>query len=377
MIDFNHKRTIRNKAIAFLSKFGEDIKTKFTNICGKTGQYDVPSELFQKRTSRANRVLLSWKSVRNNNLSIEQLNSFEGGVVVEFVNEDLFLEENQNNTTFIELKHRLGGDENVSSMISIRSESGSSSSQNQRDAFAKLINKTKLIVKNEEITITESNYQEFAIKRVSQSGMGNSHWNGFLFVSIKGGQQDTIETHNGENCLLFNPACEYANKKVCLDIDFVVIYFALHSIDENSLQEKNKKEFSNIKESVESYLNEAEYSHIAFSGNLLEYCKNHPCLRMYPGYLYDPIQVKQIRIEDFSVKNKEDERNLDFTHNEAVNKDKFYWDSKQNCILTPARPDNIFWSKHLSNMMQQNFSLEEYFDYEAKIVERRKSLLNR
>jgi hypothetical protein len=67
---------------------------------------------------------------------------------------------------------------------------------------------------------------------------------------------------------------------------------------------------------------------------------------------------------------------LDFTHDEAVNKEKFYFDNSKKCILTPTRPNNIFWSKHLSNMMQQNFSLDEYFKHQEEIVAKRKAKLN-
>ncbi|MCB6939966.1 hypothetical protein, partial [Agathobacter rectalis] len=56
---------------------------------------------------------------------------------------------------------------------------------------------------------------------------------------------------------------------------------------------------------------------------------------------------------------------------------RFYWDKCKNTLLSPARPTNVFWSKHLSNMMQQNFSLEEYFEHQEKIIERRNDLLNR
>ena len=46
------KNRVRLDALNFLGKFDDKIKTKFSNICAKTGQYDVPSELFQKRTPR-------------------------------------------------------------------------------------------------------------------------------------------------------------------------------------------------------------------------------------------------------------------------------------------------------------------------------------
>ena len=46
------KSAVRRAAFSFLGNMNEKIRTKFSNICGKTGQYDVPGELFQKRTSR-------------------------------------------------------------------------------------------------------------------------------------------------------------------------------------------------------------------------------------------------------------------------------------------------------------------------------------
>ena len=76
-----NKNRIRLKAFAYLEQFGGKIREKLRNICGKTGQYGVPSELFQKRTTRSNRVLIPWKAVQNNGLTIEQLDTFEGGIV--------------------------------------------------------------------------------------------------------------------------------------------------------------------------------------------------------------------------------------------------------------------------------------------------------
>ena len=108
---------------------------------------------------------------------------------------------------------------------------------------------------------------------------------------------------------------------------------------------------------------------------MLDYCNNHPCLLLEKGKLYDPIQVEKINITDFSIDDKNDIRSLDIAHDEAVNKDKFYFDKKHNCILTAARPMNIFWSTHLSNMMQQNYSLNEYFINEERIVKKRKEKL--
>ena len=372
-----NKNQIRLSAFRFLASYDAKIKTKFSNICAKTGQYDVPSELFQKRTPRKNRVLLPWKAVKENKLTIDQLNTFAGGVVVEFVNEDYFLPENQNHHVFKELLHRIGSDDVVSAIISIRSESGSSSSAVQRENFAKLIDNTKVQYKGQTVTITAQNYQNYALERIARGGTGNEKWTGFLFVSIRGGQQDTIETHRGEELLLFNPACEYASEEVCTDLDLVMAYYALVSVNEETLSSSDKTMYKKLISNVREVLSKTKYDYEKYTGDLLTFCDNHPSIKMIRGQLTDPIQVERISIVDFAIDNKEDSRNLDFTHDEAVNKGKFYWDKEKCTILSPARPTNVFWSKHLSNMMQQNFSLEDYFEHEKEISQRRAELLRK
>lgn len=69
---------------------------------------------FKKRTPRKNRALISWEAVKRNNLTLEQLDTFEGGIVVEFINNDFFDSDNQSNELFEALKTRLGSNENVS-----------------------------------------------------------------------------------------------------------------------------------------------------------------------------------------------------------------------------------------------------------------------
>jgi len=370
-----NKTKVRKQIIDFLSTFGDNLNTKLNNICAKTGQYDVPSELFQKRTPRSNRVLICWKDVVKNNITFEQLDTFYGGVVVEFRNEDFFDEENRNIPLFNTLVERLGSDENISSIITIRSDSGSSSSSLQRRCFEKLTNNLEVNYKGNLVTININNYEDFAIKKTKKGGQGNEKWSGFLYVSIKGGQQDTRETHKGLELTIFNPACEYANEDVRIDIDLVLGYFALLSIDFNSLDADSKNTYTTIKNNLKNTLREIEYDSDAYQGNLYDYCTNHYCVKMCEGYLYDPIQVRPISINNFNEK-KRTEESIDFTHSEAVEKAIYYWDRKKNCILSPARPTNVFWSFHLSNMMQQNYTLDEYFEYEAERFNKRQQLLN-
>ena len=91
-----------------------------------------------------------------------------------------------------------------------------------------------------------NNYMDYVLRRDYGGGTGNANWSGFLYVCIRGGQQDTTETHLGENLLLFNPACEFATAEVCLDIDLVMAYYALISVNRAILDEQRNKEISLI-----------------------------------------------------------------------------------------------------------------------------------
>lgn len=374
-----YKSQMRLKAFRFLQGFGTNMRAKFSNVCSKTGSYDVPLELFQKRTPRKNRALISWKAVKNNNLTLEQLDTFEGGVVVDFINNDFFDEDNYKDGLFQELKERLGSNKNVSSIISIKSESGSSSSAVQREAFSKLTNNTKINYLGNEICINADNYEQYAIKQnIGGRGQGNDTWSGFLFISIRGGQQDTIETHSGKELTLFNPACEYASADVCVDIDLVMSYYALASIDEKSLGWGSDKwrEYKFLVQNLEKMLATIEYDNSGYKGNLLNYVKNQYSISLVPGQLTDPIQLIPITIDKFNISSRTED-SIDFTHEEAVIYEKYYWDSIKKCVLSPARPTNVFWSYHLSNMMQQNYNLEDYFKYEEERFEKRQALIKK
>ena len=377
-MDYKAKVKVRNEAFRFLKGCGENMNAKFHNICGKTGNYDVPLELFQKRANRKNRCLISWKTVKDNHLELDDLNTFEGGVVVNFINFDYFDEENQSDDLFKILRNRLGSNENVSAIISIQTDSGSSSSSLQRKAFKKLVDNTIVNYHGKEVTITEENYKKYALKKTAKGGIGNEKWKGFLFVSIKGGQQDTIETHSKKPLTLFNPACEYASSDVCTDIDLVMSYFALISIDKHELDKNPERRiaYDALLNKLTHTLESIKYDHSVFKGNLLDYVLSHLSITLDPGKLTDPIQLESITIDNFNTSSRS-AKSVDLTHSEAVIYQKYYLDKEKGCILTPARPTNVFWSFHLSNMMQQDYSLEEYFENEEKRYHRRCKLLKK
>ncbi|MFA7365122.1 MAG: hypothetical protein WCZ12_02055 [Patescibacteria group bacterium] len=349
------------KAYFSSSKDQDLIKQKFSNISGKTGQYFVPDKLFQKRTARKNRALIPFEHVVKSKLTYDQLNTFEGGVAVEFVNNDYFdqldLPEFQQNLVFKKLKNKLGSNDNVSAIINIRG-TGDSSSQVQRAALERL---EEFLKKNnqkvEDVLLRRDS-------RVDYSGQGNDKWKGYVYYSIKGGQQDARDSHDDHGILskdvqLFNPSVEYAGLIVSDDITLVLIYFAMFSVPNNLRNDK-------WKDLITKYLN---YFSTRMYGDrsLKDYVINHISLKLKDGELIDPIQVRPIHIKDFAIKNREED-SLDITHQASVNRYSYVWDKGLGILLTAARPTNLFWSKHLSNMMQQDFSLKEYFIRQREIL---------
>ena len=359
LLEFGKK--IKRKYWKLWGDIDGQIKEKFSNINGKTSQYGVPDVLFQKRTSRTNRVLIPWKTIVQNNITYEQLETFYGGVCVEFVNDDIFNPNFSKNNTHKLLKNKIGSNDPISSIITFRTEDGDSGATISRSSFLKF----KEIVGEKEFSkiykpISRNN-------NVPYKGKGdNIVWEGNVYYSIKGGSQNSIESHNNvkDQCL-FNPAIDYANEQVCLDIDILMSFFAIHCFD---IQKNLVGDFELLKSETVNYLKSRTYD----EGNLYEYCIAHPTLKYGNGYLVDPIRLFKMSINNFKSSGLENSSVI--CHNEAANKNLFYFDSRQNFILTPARPTNFFWSTHLSNMMQQNYTLQEYYLEEDKRSEVRKKL---
>lgn len=378
MISIREKSALKRASFNFFDEVLDDtqqfksLKTKFNNVNSKTGAYNVPLPLFQKRTPRKNRVLLDWSSVKRNNLTMDHLRLFEGDVVVAFVNNDFFEEqEKEYLEIFNELKALLGSDDEVASMIVIKTEDGSPSSAVQREAHRKLLD-------------VFPNYEDYLIKRKTIDlsrfpGIRNEYFEGFIYFDIRGGNQDYIYSHeNISDPMLFNPASEYASTNVGLDIDLVLHFFALKSIEEY-YRDSTYRELINDYKNVLGQIRYSAISEEESFDSLLEYCEGHPSLAIdidIETHLYDPIQFEKIYLPDFSLKTSKELRNIHLSHNIPVNYEEFYYDEINNEILSASRPTNLFWSRHLSNMMQQNSTLNEYFVNQEALVVRRNRLLN-
>ena len=363
LMNFNELRAVKTQSRRALKGISSEaakqrIETKFANINGKTSKGSVPDELFQNRTSRWNRCLISWSTVKKNQITFEQLDSFEGGVVVEIVNDDFFNKSNQNDPLFSKLISRIGSNNNVSAILTFRNADKKASPVDARLAFQKFI----LQVPDWQSHLLK---QERTNANGDSVGVGNEKWSGKYFVKIAGGDQNSITPQEGSRLALFNPASEYLDKEAALDLELVMLYFALHAVPSISATTQDLADKDDALKSLRSALKTRIYD----TGDLLMYCDSHESLVMDGTVLMDPIQLTPIYVDQFGIDGLTPD-SIDFTHNQAVEKDLFIWDSNQSKVLSPARANNVFWSTHLSNMMQQHFTLEEFYSFQQEIVDR-------
>ena len=383
---YNEGKQIIFQLHKFWGSIDPNVKTKFENINNKTGRYYVPEPLFTGRTSRKNRVLIPWSHVKKNNLSFENLENFEGGVYVEFNNNDILDFENELNSEFGYLFKKLfdviGNSDNlVSSFVSFRNTDGSSGSQNSMKCYNKFIEfGEQKHVKFKSFTCinrkNNTNYSNFK---------NNNMITGELFYELKGGNNKSIESHPYDDTkerkgkpMLFNPAIEYANERTMVDIELVLSYFALHI--ENLEKQFDEKKINDLKNKVKDFLKKRNYD----DRNLLDYCDNHYSLTDHPiisknnkKILIDPISMTPIKIEYFKFKSSEkNDCSIELSHNEAAAKNKIYFDKTQNCILSAARPTNLFWSTKFSNTQQRDYTLKDYLELEKKRVSIREQIKN-
>ena len=383
-------RSLIRKVKKLVTTADKKVGTKVKNTIDKTSPYDVPKELFQQRTPRTGRVLISIKTVIDSNLTIDELNYFRGGVVVEFVNDDYvkYSTNDENSVVVKELLKRIGSDENVSSMISFRSTDGKSSGANAKKSYEEFLNywrENPIKVNNLDVEpqFDDASNLDLNLYRIIRKDniededsvfFGNEKWTGFLFVSIKGGNKKTISSHTfrkeeNNKGYLFNPAREYANGEVCQEILLVLLYFVLHSFDE-SFKDEQRSLINEIRE----VLSEISYEENGKTMTLEEYCINiSGCI--VDDKLVDPLTKEKINYLDFSYELGQIanisigdsyeigwDRSMDVSHNESAKFQKFYVNTNLNRILTAARPTNLFWSFHTSNMMQQNFTIDQLLE---------------
>jgi hypothetical protein len=343
---------LNKKVISFLPK---KISEKISNI-DKAQEGNI---LGSKRISRSSRMILPYSLAKK--FSLEQLQTFENGMAVSLENNDYFDIQTNEDELSKYLLDNIGGNEKVSCIIVIHTNDGKSSSNNLRKIYKKI----KQIIKNKKWK---------PIERINNNNhgktyKGNNNWEGHYYINISGGDQDSIQSHEGKpkKYQIFNTYKGFMNPNVVIITQATLIYMFLHC--ENI--EKYIKDHKIFKEQYSEYLKNIKLDKdIDGYDNIYDYCHD-PCLRFINNdILQCPLLLKKINISQFEISETKDPEYLNICHNEAIDKKKIYFDKELNTLVSDYRPTNLFWGTHLGNMMQQSNTISEYEKYIKELASR-------
>lgn len=332
--------------------FPESITEKIKNNNGKCGTKSI---LPTQRTTCSGRCIIPYKVVMNNNCNDEQkLRTIEEGCVINLANEDYFnVKENDDEFSKYVIEE-IGGDKVVSSMVSAMSVNGDSGSSHASKYF-------KLL----QIEIEKYSWSPLRRKPeyVNDKGTydcivtsGNDKLCGHYYVDISGGNNKTKKDKNiKKEHQCFIEYFDYARREVALHIDVIMIYYKLHCFDiDTYLKESDVDEMKNV---FENFLKGINYD----DGCLFESPIMRKCLKIKDGkkILICPLTDSEISIRQFEISDSDCSDSIQICHNEAVSKEKIYYDNTRGYIITARRPQNLFWGTKTGNMQQQELTIDE------------------
>jgi hypothetical protein len=323
------------------------IQTKIGNISGKA-QDDSSIPCTTKRVSKDSRLYIPYYVVKKNNLTIEQLDTHNNGICVGLSYRSLVnFERNQEELGELEkyLINNIGSDNNVSSIVTIIND-GDYSGESGSDHLRKELNEFEKIIKDKHLTPVVR--KEIKTKNYNHN---NDKWEGHYYYCIKGGDQETKQSWVGSEPQLFTTFKNFlTNKQVIDDTKACLLYQFLHLRDINEYIDNDK--VINYKNQYKIYLGQAYYQ----NKSCLDLIHEIPYILNKEGYLNSPILCKELSIKNFCAV-----KEVDISHNEAVNKHKIYYDETNKIMLSDFRPGNLFWDLHLGNMRQQDDTVSEYW----------------
>jgi hypothetical protein len=313
------------------------IQTKLTNI-DKAG---VEGPCTTKRVSQSSRISIPYHNVNVNEVSVAQLATHESGAVIRLPYDtyEEIRDKPERNELEEHVLNNIGGNGAVSCFICMVKEDGYSGSSDLRIQYQRFEEEKKI-----------KNWTP--IKRTGDGknvNKGNDKWDGHYYINISGGQQDSILSHPDKEDQMFTTYKGFmSTKKVINDVKACLIYSLLHCYDMCDVIPSD--ELVKHKQNLEEYLQRTNY----MGKSCYELTRALGTIKN--GQLYSPINCERL-----SVKMFEKEKMINISHNEAVCKNKIYFCETNQVMLSDYRPGNLFWDTHLSNMQQQDFTIDEYW----------------
>lgn len=350
------KDDIDGKILSFISKCGDyssEIKTKLNNINKASVDNSIPCTT--KRVSQNSRLYVNYDIIKQNNLSLTQLNTHEKGICIG-ITWSKYKEMKQNIEILDDLDNYLfnniGSDNIVSCIVVIIRIDGNSGSTKER------LEKDEL-----EQEATLNNWIPLRRKQnvlKTEIHNGNDKWEGHYYYNISGGQKNAMKSCDDQ---IFTTYKGFMTSNDVINSNYVcLLYMMLHLKDINKIFEQD--ELNDYLSCFENYLNNVHY----LKKSCFELIQELKCFDKN-GHLISPILCEEISIDDFSEQNL-----LNISHNIAVSKNKILF-CEDNCILlSDYRPGNLFWDFKLGNMRQQENTIDEYWDSIERCIELRKKI---
>lgn len=351
-----------NQFINELGRYNENIKTKLKNI-DKAGVDTIPCSTL--RVSQNSRIYITREIVKQNNLTLEQLNTHKKGICVGITWDEYEKMKTESESESLDdeldkyLFNHIGSDNNVSCIVAILKEKGYSGSSKERQDKIKL--DQEAIFKNWFPIRRKLNINTNTSRKVNE---GNDKWEGHYYYSISGGEQETMKSWTGKEPQLFTTHKGFITSDQVMNANYVsLLYMIIHVHDIHKAFESihhYKTTFENyLKQSSSKYLGKSSYNSIM----------ELPCIINKNRHLISPILCKPISIDDFCKKHA-----LNISHNVAVSKNIILFCDEKKVLLSDYRPGNLFWDFKHANMRQQDDTIQEYWEAIEQSIELRKNL---
>ena len=327
------EKEIRKNINAVIQKFGKynkNIMTKLKNINKAGVDATIPQD---------SRLFIPYELVQKNNLTLDQLNTYKGGICIGILPSKYKELSEKENLDELEnyLVNNIGSDNKVSCIINIMKTHGYSGSSYER--------KEKSILDN---LIEQNNWKP--IIKLEKGNKGNNKWQGHSYYNISGGEQESLRSWEGKEPQIFTTYKGFMSEyKVINVVKASLIYMMLFLYDIDKIFDK--KQLQQYRDIFETYLKNQYY----LDKSCYESIISLKCLNKN-GNLISPILCSEISIEDYCKENK-----LNISHNIAVSKNIILFCNKNNILLSDYRPGNLFWDYKLANMRQQDDTIEEYW----------------
>ncbi len=359
---------LKHEAKQMLSKLlSKGIKQLFPpttvqKIKNNNGKCGTKSILSTARTTCSGRCVIPYKVVMNSSCNDEiKLRTIQEGCVINLTNEDYFSVKEKDDNFSKYLIEEIGGDKIVSSMVSAMSVNGDSGSSHALKYF-------KLL------QFEIEKYSWFPLRRkpeyVNDNGKydslvtsGNDKIHGHYYVDVSGGNNKNKKNkENKKEHQCFIEYYDYANKEVASHIDINMAYYILHCFDiEIRLPPSTIDEMKKV---FEAFLKDTYYD----DGCLYDSPLMRKCLKYKNGkkILVCPLTDNKISIHHFEINDDDCLESIQVCHEEAVSKEKIYFDETRRYIVTARRPQNLFWGTKRGNMQQQELTIDELWAEKKK-----------